>query len=889
MDANWSFDTLFEALAAAGAHPAVITIGEPGTETVTYAELLDRAVRLAAGLRAEGLEPGEPAAIVAPNGTDWITVWLALALAGAVVAGLDDLGSEEETAAQLIDCGCRYVFAGPTHIAALRALAREHGLKIVALDGGDASDGVRPCRRLMVAAGEGSGSFAPETAAARVYTSGTTGVPKSFDLTRKNIAANVGALLALGIIGPQDRVLLPLPLHHAYPLVVGMLSPLAAGATIVLPGAVTGPNIVRALRLSQATVMMGVPRLYEAMVEGLLARAGARGWLIRGFTAVLMKFCIMLKYRFGVKAGRVLFAPLHRRLGGRLRIMVAGGAKLAPDVIRELEGLGFEVLTGYGLAETASLFTGNRPGEKRVGSEGRPMPGGEVRIIKPDEEGVGEIEVKGPSVFAGYRDNPDADAVAFTVDGWFRTGDLGRLDDDGYLYVVGRSKEMIVLGGGKNVFPEELEAHYGAAAAIKEIAVFEREGRLLCLVVPDIARLQAEAKTRYEDAVRVALATASQSLPSFQRLAGFAITREPLPRTRLGKYRRFMLGDLYDRALAGGKRRPAPPMGAEDKALLADPTAAKLWVLLEARYGERGLSLDANPQLDLGIDSLEWVGLSLALEGALGLGISAGAASRIMTVRDLINEAVAAATEAALAHPATDVESEAARWLKPRGVLLAVPGLALYGLNWALTRVLFRLRTEGRANLPKGKQSLVIAANHASDLDPGFVMAALPLATAWRTWWGGETTRLFENAMGRAFCRIAQIFPVDERAPAGAVNLARRVLARGGTLGWFPESWRTPTGEVQRFLPGIGLVLEGGDVPVLPVYIEGSFAVMPRDARIPHLYHVRIRFGPMVSAAQLEAEGEGESAAERIADGLRKRVLSLAPPEPPDDDASEPT
>ena len=884
MDANWSFDTLFEALAAGGAHPAVITIGEAGTETVTYAELLDSAQRLAAGLKADGLEPGEPAAIVAANGTDWITVWLALTMVGAVVAGIDDLGTEDETAAQIIDCGCRYVFAGPIHIAALKALTRDHGLKIVALGGGEAPGGVRPWRCLMAAA-EGSGPFAAK-AAARVYTSGTTGAPKSFDLTRANIAANVGALLALGIIGPKDRVLTPLPLHHAYPLVVGMLTTLAAGATIVLPGAVTGPGIVRALRLSRATVMMGVPRLYEAMVEGLLARAGGR--LARALTAALMKLCVTLKRGFGVNAGRVPFAPLHRRLGGRLKIMVVGGARLAPDVIWELEGLGFEVLTGYGLAETASLFTGNRPEEKRIGSEGRPMAGGEVRITEPDEKGVGEIELKGPSVFAGYRDNAEANAAAFTADGWFRTGDLGRFDDDGYLYVVGRSKEMIVLGGGKNIFPEELEAHYGAAAAIKEIAVFEREGRLLSLVVPDIVRLQAEAKTRYEDAVRVALATASQSLPSFQRLTGFAITRESLPRTLLGKSRRFMLGDLYDRALAGGKRRPAPPMGAEDKALLADPTAAKLWALLEARYGERGLALGANPQLDLGIDSLEWVSLSLALESALGLGISAEAASRITTVRDLVNEVITAATEAARVHPAADVESEAARWLRPRGALLAVPGLALYGLNWLLARVLFRLRAEGRANLPKGKQPLVIVANHASDLDAAFLMAVLPLGIAWRTWWGGEITRLFENALGRAFCHIAQIFPVDERTPATAVGLARRVLARGGTLVWLPESWRTPTGEVQRFLPGIGLILEGGDITVVPAYIEGSFEVMPRDARVPRLHPVRIRFGPPVSAAQLEAEGEGESAAERIADGLRKQVLSLAPVGPRDDGDSEP-
>ncbi|MEE9195085.1 MAG: AMP-binding protein, partial [Alphaproteobacteria bacterium] len=766
MDADWSFDSLFETLAAGGTRPAVISIGGAGTETVTYAELLDQVQRLAAGLAADGLKPGEPAAIVAPNGAEWITAWLALTLSGAVVVGLDDLGTEEAIASQIVDCGCRYVFSGTAHLTALAELSQTRELKIVALAGGDLPPGVTPWPSLKAEPSEERGVFRAESAAARVYTSGTTGAAKSFDLTRANIAANVGAVGALGIIGPEDRVLMPLPLHHAYPQVVGLLVPLAAGAAIVLPGAVTGPGIVDALKQSQASVMLAVPRLYEAMMEGLMARGGGR--LGRAVISAMVRLGIMTKRGLGISIGRLLFAPLHRRLGGRLKFMVAGGARLDPKVIWQLEGLGFEVLTGYGLAETASLFTGNRPGEKRIGSEGRPMAGGEVRIAVPDQDGVGEIELEGPSVFAGYRGNPEANAAAFTADGWFRTGDLGRLDGDGYLYVAGRLKEMIVLGGGKNVFPEELEDHYGASTAIKEIAVFERGGRLLGLVVPDIAVLQAEAKTRFEDAVRVALVTASRSLPSFQRLAGFAVTSQPLPRTRLGKYRRFMLGDLYDRALAGGERRVPAPMGEEDKALLADPVAARLWALLDARYGERGLALDANPALDLGIDSLEWVSLSLVLERDIHVRFSAEAASRIMNVRDLINEAIAAADDAARAQAVPDVDSEAARWLRPRGPLLALPGLALFGFAWLSARVLFRLRVEGRANLPKGNQPLVIVPNHVSDLDPGFVMAALPVAMAWRIWWGGDITRLFHTAFGRGFCRTAQVFPVDERAPANA-------------------------------------------------------------------------------------------------------------------------
>src|SRR5690606_21261363 len=277
--------------------------------------------------------------------------------------------------------------------------------------------------------------------------------------------------------------------------------------------------------------------------------------------------------KLGIRLGPALFGSLHRQFGPSLRLLISGGARLNPNEMLQLEALGWEVLSGYGLAETASIFTGNRPGQKRFGSEGRPLGDGQIRIAKAEGDGAGggEIQRKGTSVFSGYRNNDEANAEAFTEDGWFRTGDLGHLDDHGSLYVTGRAKELIVLGGGKNVFPEEIEKVYAESPYIQEIAVLERQGALVALIRPEMTEIQKGGNLNVADVIRVAVAEQSQKLPSFERLAGFAIAREPLPRTRLGKYQRFLLPDLYEAALAGRDRPTPAEISAEDRALLDSP------------------------------------------------------------------------------------------------------------------------------------------------------------------------------------------------------------------------------------------------------------------------------------------------------------------------------
>ncbi|HIP77720.1 MAG TPA: AMP-dependent synthetase, partial [Kiloniellaceae bacterium] len=465
--APWTVQALLPVLAQRGEQPAVVALTGEQQAVLSSAALADLAGRLAAGLRRGGVEPGEAVLLMGENSADWVVVFLALGALGALAVPCDHLATPKQIQRILDDSGCRRAFAAGALLETLRAAAEDRKLTIFTLNAADDAQASPSWRSLLSDTAEELPPLDPAALAVLVYTSGTTGAPKSFTLSHANIGANVEALYREHLAGPGDRLLLPLPLHHVYPIVVGLLVPLASGAAVVFPAGVAGPEIARALREAGVTGIIGVPRLYAALTAGIAAQLAARGWLARRLFRTLLDLSVGLLRRFGWRIGPTLFRPLLARIGPKLRLLVSGGAALGEDLVWQLEGLGWKVRNGYGLAETASTFTGNLPGRERIGSEGRPFQGGELRIAEADAGGVGEIQLRGPNVFSGYRNNPEANREAFTEDGWFRTGDLGKLDDGGYLIFKGRAKELIVLGGGKNVLPEDVESVYGASPFVR--------------------------------------------------------------------------------------------------------------------------------------------------------------------------------------------------------------------------------------------------------------------------------------------------------------------------------------------------------------------------------------------------------------------------------------
>jgi long-chain acyl-CoA synthetase len=875
--ASWNIGGLLSGLRLRDRHPAVISFGEQGIATWDSATVADKARRLAVGLRDAGICGGERVALWAPNSPVWIVAALAALRAGGVVVPIDDLAEAEQLDAALTSSAARLIFTTARHLEACGEILC--AIRVILVD--DDECDARPARSWRSLLGERTEDLpvpAADEPALLSWTSGTTGSPKAFLLTHRNIATNVEALQKLNVVGPRDRALLPLPLHHAYPLIVGMLTTLTIGTAIVLPGGTTGPQLVRAMREAEVTTIIGVPRLYDAIWTALETRVATRGRAIRPLWRAMLRSASLVKRSTGLRLGRLLFTPIRRGIAPHLRLLVSGGSRLETETENRLETLGWTVLSGYGLAETASLFTGNRPGARRPGSVGRPLADGQARIAGPDDEGVGEIELHGSSITKGYLDNPEANHEAFTADGWYRTGDLGFVDRDGFLFVTGRAKEVLVLGGGKKVTPEDLEPMYGSAPEIAEVALLEDKGALVALVRPDRAKLHDRGATNLRDGIRVILAEKARDLPTWQRLSGFALTDQPLPRTRLGKYRRFLLPSLYAEALAGGTRRAAHALTPEDMALLGDPTGTAIWALLRERYPEEALDLDVDLALDLNLDSFGWMEIAVELQDRLGIHLSESDIAGVQTIRELLRLAIerrsgAHAPQAPLyQEPAMATDFE--RWLAPTGRLLTVLALAFYALNRLIIRGVFRLHV-GDNRMPE-TGAFVITPNHASDLDGLVIAAALPWSQFRRLYWAGDAVRMFSNPFNRLFCRAMHVFPVDAKFPGATLESARRVLKAGGVQVWFPEGWRSPDGRLQRFLPGIGLLLQGSGAPAVPAYICGTFEALPRGRRLPNIYKITVVFGRPETVELLRATGAGRTDEERIANALHDRVAALA-------------
>jgi long-chain acyl-CoA synthetase len=468
--------SVVDRLIAHGGRPALVAVREEGVEIWTYGELAGWVLGIGRGLQGAGVNRGDRVALLAANSREWVAACLAVISAGAVVVPLDAQLGDEGLRYVLEDSGARHVFTTADQAGRLEGV--DAGLRTILLDVGE--EDRRSWRCLLTDEDVDLPPVGPGDVAALFYTSGTTGAAKGVPLSHANLVFQIDTLLGADLVSEEDSVLLPLPLHHVYPFVMGMLTPLAAGMPIVLPQSLTGPQLVRALREGEATLIVGVPRLFDALYSGIEARVDSGGRLAAILFGYGVELCVGLRRLTGLDVGRLALRPLRKRFGPRLRVLASGGAALDPDLATKLEGLGWRVAVGYGLTETAPLLTLNPPDGNKLGSVGQPVPGVEIGIdpsALPEgavrtgtARGEGEILARGPNVFSGYRNRPEETSKVFDG-GWFRTGDLGYFDDDGYLYVTGRASTLIVTPGGKNIQPEAVEAAYLQNPLIREIGV----------------------------------------------------------------------------------------------------------------------------------------------------------------------------------------------------------------------------------------------------------------------------------------------------------------------------------------------------------------------------------------------------------------------------------
>jgi len=834
----------------------------------TYRDLVKGAASVARSLSEQGIGKGDRVALLSENRPEWIFAYLSTISLGAVIVPLDAQFTEKEVALLLANSGAKAVFVSK---ACRPKLPRNHSLMIFSFDPGDGLS-----FHEMLTAHPGAG-VPPATSsgdmAALLYTSGTTGDPKGVMLSSGNLAANAASVVKIDILKPEDNLLCILPLHHTYPAIACILLPFGIGTTVTLLNSLKGPDIMACMKETKVSVMLGVPQFFAGLRRAIFDEIRKKPAVVRLIVKLLLAASGLFRKVANKNIGKALFGNVHAKFGPAFRLFASGGAKLDADVYVDMTALGFTIIEGYGLTETSPVCTFNPVSKQKPGSIGIPIPGVEIRIVNPDDHGQGELAVRGPNVMLGYYKKPEETAEVLK-DGWFYTGDLGFQDKDGYFFITGRSKEMIVLSTGKKIFPEELEKFYKQIPAIKEICLIQGERGLEAAVVPDFDYLRKMNLSNSRETIAFEIEDLAKDLPPYKRISGLKIFKESLPVTRLGKLKRSLVKDLYEK----GGERAEKAVQEIDSNLLADPVAKKLLACLEPFSAKKNIVPDDNLELDLGLDSLSRVELVVSLEKTLGLSLPESFGSEIFTVKDAVlklRELIASGAVKTGEHVrltwaeilGQEPSDEVLRTLSLESGPLCSLGKRLLKLSLKIFfKAYNRLSIRGIGNLPK-KGPYIIAPNHLSLADAPAVVAAITWGVGSQTFFLG-TTDYFGGPVTSRFAKLLQVIPVDMDARLyGALQLSAYVLRKGKILCVFPEGGRSRDGSIKEFKKGVGIITKELNMPIVPVAINGTYEMLAAGVKFPRPAKVSVTFGKPIYPGDMDYDG--------IVKTLREEVVKL--------------
>ncbi|MBN1158891.1 MAG: AMP-binding protein [Bacteroidales bacterium] len=640
-----------------------------------------------------------------------------------------------------------------------------------------------------------------------LYTSGTTGDPKGVMLSYRNLLTNLTAVCKdVPIYTPDDRVMILLPLHHILPLVGTIIAPFFAKGTIVMNTSLSAENLIGILQKFKVTIMIGVPRLYQVIYKGLREK-------IRQNAAARMLLWLSRRVH-SISFSRRLFLTVHKKFGGAIKYLVSGGAPIDPEIVKFFIDLGFEVLEGYGMTETAPMITFTRPGMIKPGVPGQPLPG--IRIRFSDNE----ILVSGSNVMQGYYNKPE-ETAQILKDGWLHTGDLGFMDPQGYIHITGRKKEIIVLPSGKNINPEEVErAVLRQSALIKEVGIFLKDGVLQSIIVPDFRKLNEAGIKDLQNFVRWNIIDqANQSLSSYKKILRFHIAAEELPKTRLGKIKRYLLPGL---------------VRERKKTVENEPNLWEYQVLKKFLEEETQNSVHPGDhlELDLSIDSLGKVSLSAFIETAFGIEMPENTLSEFQSVLKLAEH---------LQEKKTKSGHEGISWsqiLKEKVQMSlqkpVFPHTLLNTLIKLIIRSFMRVKARGLENLPD--YPCIITPNHQSILDGFLVVSLFNKKFKYRTYVYAKEKH-FRNPVLKYLAGKNNVILVDvNKDLKRSIQKLAEVLKKGKNLVIFPEGTRTLTGKLGDFKQTFAILSQELNIPVVPVAIRGSYNVLPAGSRIPRLF-----------------------------------------------------
>jgi long-chain acyl-CoA synthetase len=527
---------------------ACFTIYEPDRISLNYTEALAKIEAVARWLHSRGIRKGDRVAVTGKNAPEWTVAYLAILFAGGVVVPIDYQLKNEEIDLLIKTSHARVLFVDEekheyyakkqSGLEAIISLKHGVGAYIYHLDGHAAEI-----------------EQADETdLAAVLFTSGTMGNPKGVMLTHKNLVSD--CYLAQGtplIVLHTDVFYAILPIHHAYTMLAVFIETISTGAEVVFGKRMVTSQILKDLKEAHITMLLGVPMLFNKVLAGILRGLKEKGPLVYGLISFLMLISGAIKKIFKVNPGKKMFGfILDKASLTSVRICICGAGPLAPSVFRKYNQLGIDFVQGYGLTETSPIIALNPLEQYKETSVGRTCPQVDMKILNPDERGIGEIIVKGPMVTPGYYNMPEETAASFTSDGYLKTGDLGYMDSENYLYLTGRAKNMIVTEGGKNVYPEEIENEFQLYDEIDQILIrgyildtkMKSEG-IEALVYPNPEfkdeKGESHSKETMKEIIEIIISEVNQRLQPYQKITKIEILDQPMEMTTTKKIKRRAL------------------------------------------------------------------------------------------------------------------------------------------------------------------------------------------------------------------------------------------------------------------------------------------------------------------------------------------------------------
>ncbi|MEA3317539.1 MAG: AMP-binding protein [Bacteroidota bacterium] len=741
-------------------------------------------------------------AIYSENRVEWIYAFYAAWQNNCIVVPIDFLASTSDVAYILNDCKPDIVFTGKDVETKLSDVQTKINYETEFFDFNNNLENSNDCTQYNLDCDK-------DETAVIIYTSGTTGSPKGVMLSFTNLIVNVdGVSKDVEIYTSEKEVLMLLPLHHIFPLAGSMMAPLSVGGTIVMSPSMQSSDIIETLKKNKVNIMIGVPRLYELLYKGIKNKIDSSF-----ITKTLFKLIVGLKNRALAKN---IFAKVHEGLGGHLLTMVAGGAALDKEVGDFFYSLGFDILEGFGMTEAAPMIAFTRPGSIVIGSPGQALPGVEIKIVD------GEILARGKNIMKGYYNRPDETAEVLK-DGWLYTGDLGNVDNKGFLRITGRKKEIIVLSNGKNINPVELETKLERnVACVNEAAVFMYNKMLHAVVMPDLAYMaKNEIKNPELYFKETVFPDFNKDISSYKRIMKYTLIKTEIPRTRLGKIQRFKLGELIEKS--------------KEKVKISDHPKTEEYIAVKS-FLEREVDMTILPddhlEFDIALDSLGKISLIDFIEKTFGVEIEEENLLKFPSVKQMTEY---------IREKKTHYNKEISDWSEAVKEKVSValpktwPTLAFFKSSFKrLFQVYFRLKGEGTENLPEGP--CIITPNHQSYFDGLFVMSFLKRKFMNRTYFYAKKKHVnnrFLSFMAKKNNVIVMDLNYDLKE---SIQKMAEVLRLGKNLIIFPEGTRTKTGEVGEFKKTFAILSKELNVPVVPVAIDGAYDALPRGSKFPKIF-----------------------------------------------------